>query len=58
MDGDAIICTSHWWRFGTDGKGAMIRTDGATEERQSIPVRDCEERDGQIWIRRGQPQPD
>jgi phenylpropionate dioxygenase-like ring-hydroxylating dioxygenase large terminal subunit len=52
VDGDAIICTSHWWRFGTDGAGAMLRTDGQSEERAAIRVRPCEEREGSIWIRR------
>lgn len=51
VDGDEVICTSHWWRFTTGGTGSILRTNGDREPQASIAVFPCEERDGRIWIR-------
>ena len=53
VDGDEIICTSHWWRFGTDGTACRLRTDGTREPQANTTVVPCEERDGHIWIQAG-----
>lgn len=50
VDGDEIICTSHWWRFSTDGTACRLRTDGTREPQAPIAVVPCHERDGTIWI--------
>lgn len=50
VDGEEIICTSHWWRFATDGTACRLRTDGTREPQADTTVVPCEERDGRIWI--------
>lgn len=51
VDGDEVVCTSHWWRFTTDGTATMLRTNGDRDPQAAIAVFACKERDGQVWIR-------
>jgi len=51
VDGDEVVCTSHWWRFTTDGTATMLRTNSDRDPQAAIAVFPYEEREGQVWIR-------
>lgn len=51
VDGDEIVCTSHWWRFAIDGTATILRSTGGREPQARTTVYPCEERSGRVWIR-------
>ena len=51
VDGDEIVCTSHWWRFDVQGSGTILRSTGDRDVTSATTVHPCLERDGSIWIR-------
>ena len=52
VDGDEIVCTAHFWRFTTTGRGTKLNVNGRRDEKADIDVFPSEERDGAIWARR------
>ena len=49
VDGDEVVCTSHFWRFAVDGTGTKLNVLGRRDAKADIAVLACEERDGSIW---------
>jgi len=49
IDGDEIICCTHWWRFDCAGNGSYLGAGGQREERANITVFSSRESDGHIW---------
>jgi phenylpropionate dioxygenase-like ring-hydroxylating dioxygenase large terminal subunit len=48
VDGDEIVCTAHFWRFGRDGRGTKLNTFGRRDDKADIAVFPVRERDGAI----------
>jgi len=48
IDGDEIICCTHWWRFDCSGNGSYLGAGGQREERANIAVFASREANGQI----------
>jgi phenylpropionate dioxygenase-like ring-hydroxylating dioxygenase large terminal subunit len=51
VDGDEIVCTSHFWRFDLHGVGTKVNVNGRRDVKADVEVHPCVERDGSIWIR-------
>lgn len=51
VDGDEIVCTAHFWRFDTSGRGSKATVGGRRDEKSDIPVFESAERDGSVWAR-------
>lgn len=51
VDGDEIVCASHFWRFDVDGRGSKVNVNGRRDPKADIDVFPCEERDGEIYAR-------
>ena len=52
VDGDEIVCTSHFWRFDLDGTGTKVNVNGRRDVKADIVVHPCEVRDGWVTVRR------
>lgn len=50
VDGDEIICCTHWWRFNADGTGTYENANGEREERSPITVYVCRETDTEVQV--------
>jgi len=48
IDGNEIICCTHWWRFDCSGSGSYLGAGGQREERANIAVFASRESNGQI----------
>ena len=48
VDGDEIVCTAHFWRFGLDGRGTKLNVLGRRDDKADIEVFAVRERDGMI----------
>ncbi|MCX7619574.1 MAG: Rieske (2Fe-2S) protein [Acidimicrobiales bacterium] len=48
VDGDELVCTAHFWRFGPDGAGCKLSMSGRRDAKAPIPVFAARERAG--WI--------
>jgi 3-ketosteroid 9alpha-monooxygenase subunit A len=48
VDGDEIVCTAHFWRFGRDGRGSKLTVLGRRDEKADIEVFPVREHDGVI----------
>jgi phenylpropionate dioxygenase-like ring-hydroxylating dioxygenase large terminal subunit len=53
VDGDELVCTSHFWRFTTDGVGSKVNVNGRRDPKADIDVFPCAERDGSVWVSYG-----
>lgn len=51
VDGDELVCTSHFWRFTTAGEGSKLNVGGRRDDKAPIQVFEHCERDGEIWAR-------
>lgn len=49
VDGDELVCTSHFWRFDTAGNGTKLNVGGRRDEKAPVEVFPCEERGGAVW---------
>ena len=58
VDGEELLCLTHFWRFTTDGAGWKENADGRRDRKGDIGVRGCLEMDGTIWTRQPESQPD
>jgi nitrite reductase/ring-hydroxylating ferredoxin subunit len=52
VDGDELVCTSHFWRFATDGTACVQHAFGR-EARQPIRAYPTREREGWVQARLG-----
>ncbi|MEC8999836.1 MAG: Rieske 2Fe-2S domain-containing protein [Actinomycetota bacterium] len=51
VDGEEIVCVSHFWRFGTDGEGWKQNVNGRRDRKGDLEVLPCEVHDGAVWVR-------
>ena len=56
--GEEIICTTHFWRFSTTGKGCKENLNGRRDPKGEIEVMPCYEKNGKIWIAAGEERDD
>ena len=50
VDGDELVCLSHFWRFGTDGAGSKLGATGRRDEKAANRIFRVEERGGRIML--------
>ncbi len=50
--GEEIVCLTHFWTFGTDGRGWKENLDGRRDRKGDIEVYPCREVAGEIVVRR------
>lgn len=48
VDGDDLVCSSHFWRFGRTGDASTVDGRGRRTERRPITVFRCREVDNRI----------
>ena len=48
VDGDEVVCLSHFWRFAADGTGTKLNVKGRRDEKAPIPTFAAREVDGRI----------
>ncbi len=53
--GEEIVCLTHFWIFGTDGRGWKESFDGRRNRKSDIQVYPCREEAGKIWARLAEP---
>ena len=51
VDGDELVCASHFWRFDVEGHGTKVNVNGRRDEKADIAVFPCEEVDGRLRAR-------
>lgn len=51
VDGDELVCLTHFWRFGPDGAGWKANANGRRDRKGDLAVLPCMEHDGAIWVR-------
>lgn len=52
VDGEELVCMTHFWRFTTSGEGWKANMEGRRDRKSDIDVYPCREVDGKIWVRR------
>ena len=50
VDGDELVCLSHFWRFGTDGAGSKLSATGRRDEKSANRTFRVDERGGRILL--------
>ena len=50
VDGDEIVCLSHFWRFATNGTGSKLSATGRRDEKSPNRTFRVEEMDGRIRV--------
>ena len=50
--GEELVCLTHFWTFGTDGRGWKENLDGRRDRKGDIEVYPCREVAGEIRVRR------
>jgi phenylpropionate dioxygenase-like ring-hydroxylating dioxygenase large terminal subunit len=53
VDGEEIVCTTHFWRFGTDGAGCKQSMHGRRDEKDPVDVVATVDDGDRVWIRPG-----
>jgi nitrite reductase/ring-hydroxylating ferredoxin subunit len=51
VDGDELVCTSHFWRFTTSGEGSKLNVAGRRDPKAPIRVFEHCNHNGEIWAR-------
>ena len=51
VDGDELVCLSHYWRFDPDGRGTKLNVNGRRDDKADIAVFECRDTDGVVWLR-------
>ena len=49
VDGDELVCTAHFWRFDTRGRGSKLTVAGRRDPKADVDVFECRESDGAVW---------
>ena len=49
VDGNEIVCATHYWRFDREGAGWKESMTGRRDRKGDIAVFRCAERDGYVW---------
>lgn len=50
VDGDELVCRSHFWRFDASGQGSKLNVKGRRDEKAPVEAFVCRERDGTVQI--------
>ena len=50
VDGEEIVCLSHFWRFDQEGTGSKLSAAGRRDEKSSITTFEVRENDGRLEI--------
>jgi len=50
VDGEEIVCLSHFWRFDQEGSGSKLSANGRRDEKSPIDTYEVRERDGRLEI--------
>jgi nitrite reductase/ring-hydroxylating ferredoxin subunit len=50
VDGEEIVCLSHFWRFDQEGTGSKLSAKGRRDEKSPIDMFEVRERDGRLEI--------
>ena len=50
VEGEELVCLSHFWRFGTDGEGWKQNVNGRRDRKGDLAGVQCVEHDGGIWV--------
>jgi len=52
VDGEELVCLSHFWRFDAQGIGSKLSATGRRDEKSPIEIHDVLEVEGgiQVWI--------
>ena len=50
VDGEELVCLSHFWRFSADGAGSKVAMNGRRDEKGPILVHQVREIDGRIEL--------
>ena len=50
VDGEEIVCASHFWRFDTDGVGTKVNIKGRRDPKADITVYPVREVDGRVEV--------
>ena len=51
VDGEELVCLTHFWRFGPDGAGWKANVNGRRDRKGDLAVLPCVDHDGAIWVR-------
>lgn len=52
VDGDELVCCSHWWRFRRDGSGWKVNVNGRRDRKGDIVVLPVDEDGDGVWVER------
>jgi nitrite reductase/ring-hydroxylating ferredoxin subunit len=51
VDGEEIVCTTHFWRFATDGAGCKQSMHGRRDAKDRVDVLATRDDGSRVWIR-------
>ncbi len=50
VDGEELVCLSHFWRFDIDGRGTKLNLHGRRDAKSDIAVYPCHDDGESIWV--------
>jgi 3-ketosteroid 9alpha-monooxygenase subunit A len=50
VDGCELVCLTHWWRFGPDGRGTKLNVKGRRDPKGDLEVFASREHDGRVEV--------
>jgi len=50
VDGEELVCLSHFWRFDTSGGGAKLAANGRRDEKSPVPTFEVREAAGRLEV--------
>jgi len=50
VDGEELVCLSHFWRFDTDGHGSKLAMNGRRDPKSDVATFSVREVDGRIEV--------
>ncbi len=50
VDGEDLVCLSHWWCFDTAGRGAKVSMAGRRDRKSDVATFPVRERDGRVEV--------
>ena len=53
IDGEELICLTHFWRFDTDGAGWKQNVNGRRDRKGDLEVLPCSVSNREVWVRKG-----
>ncbi len=51
VDGEELVCLTHFWRFGNNGAGWKANVNGRRDRKGDLAILPCMDHDGAIWVR-------